>query len=129
MISLHCRLRSAICLLLKKTRRGKRPGGRRHTPGSGYGCFLSDLTRFPAERCIGPGRFPRRGWSFSRTAIVSTSWALSIEPRACYGFEPSDCEKRTFRRFHFDARRHLHRILLRARFLRRQFFERRRLAA
>src|SRR5258706_4631457 len=44
----------------KNGRRKRRPGYRRHKAGTAYGCFVSDLTRFAANPCIGPGRRLRR---------------------------------------------------------------------
>src|SRR5436190_22937904 len=45
---------------IKNGRRGRRPRYRRHKAGTAYGCFVSDLTRFAANPCIGPGRPLRR---------------------------------------------------------------------
>src|SRR3954464_8604645 len=45
---------------IKNGRRERRPGYRRHKAGTAYGCFVSDLTRFAADPCIGPGRLWRR---------------------------------------------------------------------
>src|SRR3954466_16353020 len=52
--------RDGVAPPIKNGRRERRPGDRRHKAGTAYGCFVSDLTRFAADPCIGPGRPTRR---------------------------------------------------------------------
>src|SRR5207249_3468743 len=57
--TVHCLVETRVGNSLKgKRSRGRRSGTRRHKAGSAYGCFLSDLTRFTADPCIGPDRLP-----------------------------------------------------------------------
>src|SRR4051812_32348605 len=73
----------------KKRRRGERPGSRKHTTGTAYGCSLSDLTRFTAGRCIGPGRLPRRSVDCHVTQATDLVFSFSsAESLLTYFFAP-----------------------------------------